>query len=63
MRVPVRSTVDLLYLCLAAVSIVLGVMLDVSLLSICKANLRRIVSVPHYRPIYLRSGRRNRVRC
>ena len=60
MRVPVRSTVDL---CLAAVSMVLGVILDVSLLSICKTNLRRVVSVRHYRPVYLRSGRRNRVRC
>ena len=63
MRGAVRNTVDLMYLCLAAVSVVLGVFLDASLLSICKTNLRRIVSVPHYRPVYLRSGRRNRIRC
>ena len=62
MRGSVRNTVDLMYLCLAGVSVVLGVFLDASLLSICKTNLQRIVSVPRYRPVYLRSGRRNRVR-
>ena len=60
MRVLVRSALDL---CLAAVLMVLRGILDASLLSICKTNLQRVVFVPHYRPVYLRSGRRNRVRC
>jgi hypothetical protein len=59
MRVPVRNTLDL---CLAAASMLLGILLDASLLGICKSHLRGLVPVRHYRPVYLRSGRRNRVR-
>jgi hypothetical protein len=63
MRVPVRNAIDLMYACLTAGSVFLGVFLDASLLRICKEHLQRIVSAPRYRPVYLRSGRRNRVRC
>ncbi len=59
MRVPIRNTLDL---CLAVAGILLGIVLDVSLLSVFKANLRQIATIPRYRPVYLRSGRRNRVR-
>ena len=59
MRMPVRSTFDL---CLAAMAMVLGFALDVSLVSVLKANLQRTLAVPRYRAVYLRSGRRNRVR-
>ena len=59
MRVPIRNTCDL---CLAAMALVLGFVLDVSLVSVFKANLQRALVVPRYRAVYLRSGRRNRVR-
>jgi hypothetical protein len=59
MRVPIRNTCDL---CLAAMALVLGFVLDVSLVSVFKANLQRALAVPRYRAVYLRSGRRNRVR-
>ena len=59
MRVPVRNTLDL---CLAGVATVLGIALDVSLLSVFKAYLQRVKAVPRYRSVYLRSGRRNRGR-
>lgn len=59
MRMPIRTTFDL---CLAALTTLLGFALDVSLISVFKANLQRAVVVPRYRAVYLRSGRRNRVR-
>ena len=36
--------------------------LHFSLLSVFKANLQRPFAVQHYKPVYLRSGRRSRVR-
>ena len=60
MRVPVRNTLEL---CLVGVTTLLSIALDAFLLGIFKAHLQRAMSVPHYRPVYLRSGRRNRVRC
>ena len=36
--------------------------LHFSLLSVFKANLQRPFAVQHYRPVYSRSGRRNRIR-
>ena len=32
------------------------------LLMICKSNLQQLFVLQRYRPVYLRSGRRNRVR-
>ena len=58
MRVPVRNTLDL---CVAAVAAVLSFALDAFLLSVFISNLQRAMSVS-YRPVYLRSGRRNRIR-
>lgn len=58
MRIPIRNTVDL---CLAAVTAVLGIALDASLLSIAKAHSCRLFAAASYRPVYTRSGRRNRI--
>ena len=59
MRMPIRNTFDL---CLAAVAALPGIVLDASLLSIFKAHLYRPLAFNRYRPVYLRSGRRNRNR-
>jgi hypothetical protein len=59
MRVSVRNLVDL---GLAAVTMLLAVTSDVFLISVFKLHLQRILKAPVYRPIYSRSGRRNRVR-
>jgi hypothetical protein len=59
MRMPVRNTLDL---CIAGIAVLLGIVMDASLLSIFKAHLERGVAVSRYRPLYLRSGRRNRTR-
>ena len=60
MRAPIRNTLEL---CVGGVIAVLGILLDASLLSIFKTHFQRAISASHYRPVYLRSGRRNRVRC
>jgi hypothetical protein len=60
MRVPIRNTLEL---CLVVVTTALSVALDAFLLGIFKAHIQRAISVRNYRPVYLRSGRRNRVRC
>ena len=60
MRVLLRSIADGL---LSVALRVFMICLHFSLLSVFKANLRRPFAVPHYTPIYSRSGRRNRVRC
>jgi len=59
MRVPIRNTLDL---CLAGVATALRIALDAFLLGIFKTHLQRAISRPNYRPVNLRSGRRNRVR-
>ena len=59
MRSLLRSITD------GLLSVALGVFmisLHFSLLSIMKANLRRPFAVQHYRPVFTRSGRRNRIR-
>jgi hypothetical protein len=56
---PIRNTLDL---CLAGVAAMLGIVLDVSLLSIFKAHLYQALAFNRYRSVYLRSGRRNRNR-
>ena len=60
MRNLIRNIAD------ALLSVAFGVFmitLHFSLLSVCKANLQRTLTVPNYRPIYSRSGRRKRIRC
>ena len=59
MRGLVRSIMDGL---LSAALGVFMISLHFSLLSIFKANLRRPFAIQHYRPVYSRSGRRNRIR-
>jgi len=59
MWVPARITLNLF---IAAIAMLLGIVLDASLFSIFRANLQRALAVPRYRPLYLHSGRRNRVR-
>jgi hypothetical protein len=59
MRMPVRNTLEL---CKAGLAALLRMVLDVSLLSVFKAHLQPALAVSRYRPVYLRSGRRNRVR-
>jgi hypothetical protein len=59
MRVPIRNTVDL---ALAAAIVLLRVAFDAFLVGIFLSNLRRALIAPGYRPIFLRSGRRNRAR-
>jgi hypothetical protein len=52
-----RRTVDVF---VATVAMLLSMMLDVSLFSLFKAHLQRSPVVSRYRPLYTRSGRRNR---
>jgi hypothetical protein len=59
MRAPVRIALDA---CLAAAALMVSVARDASLFSIFKAGFWRVNAIPHYRPVYLRSGRRNRAR-
>lgn len=59
MRILVQNIADG---CLSAVSLLFAVALDVALLGVFRSHLRRAFAVERYRPIYLRSGRRNRVR-
>jgi hypothetical protein len=60
MRNLVRSMADGLW------TIVIGIFvmgLHFSLLTIFKSHLQRPSVLQHYRPVYTRSGHRNRVRC
>lgn len=59
MRVPVRSTIDLF---LAALMILPGLVMDMWLVGIFKSHVQQSPAFGRYRPNYLRSGRRNRVR-
>jgi hypothetical protein len=59
MRVPLRNTLDL---CLAAVSMLLGIVLDASLLSVFNTNLKQVITVPLHRQVDSRSIRRGRIR-
>ena len=59
MRIPLRSIADG---CLSAVNLLFNAVLDVALLSVFRSHLRQALVVERYRPVYLRSGRRNRVR-
>lgn len=40
----------------------IGAIMDISLLTIFKAHLHQLAARQRYRPVYLRSGRRNRGR-
>jgi hypothetical protein len=60
MRIPVRNMANG---CLSAVSYLLTAALEVMLFGVFMSHLRRAFAVEKYRPVYLRSGRRNRVRC
>ena len=60
MRIPVRIMADG---CLSAVNHLLTAALQVMLLGVFMSHLRQAIAVERYRPVYLRSGRRNRVRC
>lgn len=47
-------------------SLVAGLLMlaeDYFLLSVFRSHIQRSFAFPHYRPVYTRSGRRNRVRC
>ncbi len=59
MRIPLRIITDG---CLAGMSLLLGAALDVMLFGVFRAHLRHAFAAPSYRPVYLRSGRRNRNR-
>jgi hypothetical protein len=59
MRIPVRNIVDG---CLSAVSQFFTTLLDAALFGVFRSHLRQAIAVERYRPVYLRSGRRNRVR-
>jgi hypothetical protein len=47
--------------CLAGVSTLFAVALDVVLFGVFRSHLRRGFAALQYRPVYRRSGRRNRV--
>lgn len=59
MRIPVQSIAGGW---LAGVSALLGAVLDVALFTVFRAHIRQAFAVERYRPVYLRSGRRNRIR-
>ena len=42
---------------------IFGMALHFTLLSVFKAHVHRSSALQQYRPVYSRSGRRNRVRC
>ena len=60
MRVLVRNAIDLTCSCLAAVSVVLNVFLDASLLSVARSRTWQHFEPSNYRPVYTRFGRKNR---
>ena len=59
MRIPVQNLADR---GLSAVSLFLSALLDVALFGVFRSHLQQAIAVERYRPVYLRSGRRNRVR-
>jgi hypothetical protein len=59
MRMPIKGTLDL---CIAGIGMLLGILLDASMLSLFKAHLQRVPAISRYRPFYMHSGRRSRVR-
>ena len=59
MRIAIRNTWDG---CLSIAMLVVGIAMDMSLLGIFRTHVRQTLALDHYRPVYLRSGRRNRVR-
>jgi len=59
MRIPVQVIADS---CIAGLSAMLGIAFDFMLLRVFRTHLREAFATERYRPIYLRSGRRNRVR-
>jgi hypothetical protein len=59
MSMRIRHSIDL---CLAAAAMLLTFASDASLFSVFKSHLKQVLLAPGYRPVYLRSGRRNRVR-
>ena len=48
--------------CVAGMSALVGAALDAALIGVFRSHLRRALAPQAYRPVYLRSGRRNRVR-
>jgi hypothetical protein len=59
MRIPVQSLADH---CRSVVKVVFAAVMDFALLGVFRSNLLEPVALREYRPIYSRSGRRNRVR-
>ena len=59
MRIPVQIIANS---CFSGVSALLGIALDVVLFGVFRAHLRKVFATPQYRPVYLHTGRRNRVR-
>jgi len=49
--------------CLTATNAIYTIALHFSLLTIFKSQFQQPSVLQHYRPVYSRSGRRNRVRC
>jgi hypothetical protein len=59
MSVRIRNSVDL---CFAAAAVLMAFVSDAFLFSVFKSHVKQALLAPSYRPVYLRSGRRNRVR-
>jgi len=59
MRIPIQTVAEG---SLAAASVLIALALDALLLRVFWSNLREMLVFRRYRPVYLRSGRRNRVR-
>jgi hypothetical protein len=52
----------LIELCLGMAAMLTALASDVFLLSVFRSHVKQVLLAPGYRPVYLRSGRRNRVR-
>ena len=59
MRTPLRYITNG---CVSVVNLLFGAAFDFALISIFRSHLRHAFATQQYRPVYLRSGRRNRVR-
>ena len=59
MRIPARIIMDG---CLAGVSTFFGTALEAVLFGVFRSHVRQAFATWQYRPVYLRSGRRNRIR-
>ena len=59
MRIRVQTVADR---CLSVVKVLFAAVMDFALLGVFRSNLLEPVALREYRPIYSRSGRRNRVR-